>query len=306
MNSQGPSLAAQAPSRDSAAVLLEVRGTKAANVTARTGKGSESLLCAGVGLDAVRLAPIQRGLAVLAIAELVPGVRQAKLVDAVLEIAEGPAAVDGIEQRLGVVLVLQPGGKVPHHVPLVDLETVRQRQESSAVGDPGNGNLLVQGDNRCENTTALEPVFDPERPIVSTGDMRPWWTGKPCEHTKRSHINFCVFDSTWEASEAFELDRNKAVASWVKNDHLGFEVIYVYRGAVRKYRPDFLIRLANGTMLVLEVKGRDSQEDKAKRQFLAEWVEAVNTRGGSGRWARDVSFSTDDLSEALFRHGGHS
>jgi len=155
---------------------------------------------------------------------------------------------------------------------------------------------------RCENTTALEPVFDPERPIVSTGDMRPWWTGKPCEHTKRSHINFCVFDSTWEASEAFELDRNKNVTAWVKNDHLGFEVIYVYRGAVRKYRPDFLIRLANGTMLVLEVKGQDTLEDKAKRQFLAEWVQAVNARGGFGRWAWDVSFSVDDLGEVLLRH----
>jgi type III restriction enzyme len=155
---------------------------------------------------------------------------------------------------------------------------------------------------RCENTTALEPVFDPERPILSTGDMRPWWTGKPCEHTKRSHINFCVFDSTWEASEAFELDRNRNVAAWVKNDHLGFDVLYVYRGVVRKYRPDFLIRLANGTMLVLEVKGQDTQENQTKRQFLAEWVGAVNGHGGFGRWAWDVSFGKDDLAPALARH----
>ena len=37
----------------------------------------------------------------------------------------------------------------------------------------------------------------------STGDMRSWYTGRPCELTKHSHINFCVFDSTWEASEAY-------------------------------------------------------------------------------------------------------
>jgi len=77
-----------------------------------------------------------------------------------------------------------------------------------------------------------------EKPIVSTGDMRTWYTAKPCEFTKQSHINFCVFDSTWEATEAFELDRNKNVDAWVKNDHLGFEVLYVYKGVVHKYRPD--------------------------------------------------------------------
>ena len=34
------------------------------------------------------------------------------------------------------------------------------------------------------------------------------------------------------ASEAFELDRNDHVEAWVKNDHLGVEIVYVYRGAV--------------------------------------------------------------------------
>ena len=66
-----------------------------------------------------------------------------------------------------------------------------------------------------------QPLFDRARPIRSTGDMGTWYTGKPCERTERSHINFCVYDSTWEASEAFELDHNRDVAAWVKNDHLG-------------------------------------------------------------------------------------
>jgi type III restriction enzyme len=90
----------------------------------------------------------------------------------------------------------------------------------------------------------------------STGDMRTWYTGKPCEPTKRSHINFSVFDSTWEASEAFELDKNSYVDAWVKNDHLGFEILYIFKGEVRKYRPDFIIRLKNGRYLVLETKGQ--------------------------------------------------
>ncbi len=155
---------------------------------------------------------------------------------------------------------------------------------------------------RFENTLTLVPVFDTERPIRSTGDMRTWFTRKPCEHTKRSHINLCVFDSTWEASETFELDRNKNVLTWVKNDHLGFEIIYVSKGVVRKYRPDFLIRLTNGTMLVLEVKGQDSQEHRTKREFLDEWTKAVNSHGGFGFWDWAVSRDPKDIGGILQKH----
>ena len=87
---------------------------------------------------------------------------------------------------------------------------------------------------RQENTERLVPIFDRDHPIRSTAEMRTWYTGKPCERTRKSHINVCVYDSTWEASDAFALDSSDAVAAWVKNDHLGFEVLYVYRGVVRK------------------------------------------------------------------------
>ncbi|HEV2380126.1 MAG TPA: DEAD/DEAH box helicase family protein [Terriglobia bacterium] len=155
---------------------------------------------------------------------------------------------------------------------------------------------------RFENTLALVPVFDSQRPIRSTGDMRPWGTRRPHEVTKRSHINLCVFESTWEASEAFELDRSDHVTAWAKNDHLGFEIGYVFQGIVKKYRPDYLIRVANGAALVLEVKGRDSQEGKTKREFLDEWVKAVNAHGGFGRWAWDVSFHPKDVAGVLRKH----
>ncbi|MEK6323057.1 MAG: DEAD/DEAH box helicase family protein [Acidobacteriota bacterium] len=155
---------------------------------------------------------------------------------------------------------------------------------------------------RFENTLALVPVFDLEHPIRSTGDMRAWFTGRPCEYTQRSHINQCVFDSRWEASEAFELDHNENVDAWVKNDHLGFDVVYVFQGVVRKFRPDYMVRLKNGVRLVLEVKGQDSQQNQTKREFLDEWVRAVNGHGGFGRWAWDVSRHQKDLAGILAAH----
>ena len=155
---------------------------------------------------------------------------------------------------------------------------------------------------RFANTERLEPVFDRDRPVRSTGDMGTWYTGRPCERTRRSHINFCVHDSGWEASEAFELDRNSEIKAWVKNDHLGFEVLYVFRGVVRKYRPDFIIRLASGKHLVLETKGRESEQDRTKRRFMDEWVNAVNAHGGFGRWASSVSRNPADVKDILARH----
>ena len=152
---------------------------------------------------------------------------------------------------------------------------------------------------RFENTEALVPVFDTDHPIRSTGDMRTWYTGKPCEVVRKSHINFCVFESRWEASEAFELDRNNNVVAWVKNDHLGFEIPYTFEGVIHKFRPDFITKLVIGTTLILETKGQDSQQDRTKREFLDEWVRAVNGHGGFGKWAWAVSRNPKDVVEIL-------
>lgn len=157
-----------------------------------------------------------------------------------------------------------------------------------------------------ENTETPEPVFDKERPIRTTSDMMTWYTSKPCHPTQHSHVNHVVFDSTWEASEAFQLEYNDNVDAWVKNDHLGFEILYIYQGVVRKYRPDFLVSLKNGVTLVLEVKGQDDQQNRSKRQALQEWVTAVNSYGGFGTWAWDVSFAISDLPGIINVHSGQS
>jgi type III restriction enzyme len=152
---------------------------------------------------------------------------------------------------------------------------------------------------RFSNTHKLVPVFDRDRPIRSTGDMMTWYTAKPCAYTQKSHINFCVYDSAWEASDAFHLDHNPKVTAWVKNDHLGFEILYVYRGVVRKYRPDFIIRLTNGDHLVLETKGQDTEKDRTKRKFLDEWIQGVNEHGGFGTWRWAVSKDPGEIADIL-------
>jgi type III restriction enzyme len=155
---------------------------------------------------------------------------------------------------------------------------------------------------RFENTQQLVPIFNKEIPLKSTSNMMTWYTSKQCEITSKSHISHVVFDSTWEASEAFELDRNPSVTAFAKNDHLGFVISYVFRGIIHKYYPDFLIRLSNGKMLILEVKGLDDQQNKTKRQYLDEWINAVNGDGRFGKWSWAVSFRTSDIKDILRKH----
>lgn len=155
---------------------------------------------------------------------------------------------------------------------------------------------------RFENTLDIQPVFDSNQPIRSTGNMRTWYTSKPCAYTERSHINCCVFDSTWEATEAFVFDRNPNVKAWVKNDHLGFEIHYIFKGVVRKYNPDFILQLNDGKHLIIETKGQDTQQDMTKREFLDEWVRAVNKDGRFGKWEWDVSKRPDDIEGIILKH----
>jgi len=106
-------------------------------------------------------------------------------------------------------------------------------------------------------------------------------------------------------SESFELDHNPAVATWAKNDHLGFEVLYVFKGVVRKYRPDFIIRLTSGEHLILETKGQETEQDRTKRRFLDEWVRAVNVDGRFGYWQSAVSKTPADLKDILALSSAH-
>ena len=152
---------------------------------------------------------------------------------------------------------------------------------------------------RVSNMEKPVAEFNKEHPVCFTGEMKPWYTSKPCEIVNKSHISHCVCDSRWEATEAYGLDSLDQVAAFVKNDHLGFYIYWRYDGIVRKYYPDFIVRLANGEHLILEVKGVDTEGDKVKRSYLEEWVEAVNESGGFGTWHCATSFHPGDLESIL-------
>ncbi len=122
----------------------------------------------------------------------------------------------------------------------------------------------------------LSVVYDQPK-FSSTNDCLEWWTKKPTDIFKKTHMNLCVIDSGWERSHARELDRNKHVQAWVKNDHLGFEIDYIdEKGKQRCYIPDFIIKLNNGEHIILEVKGIKKKRDIQKWDFMFNWCSAVS------------------------------
>jgi type III restriction enzyme len=148
---------------------------------------------------------------------------------------------------------------------------------------------------KLQETEQIVPVLDPIHKTRSTGNMPTWWTSKYREPLKKSHISHCVFDSTWEATEAYKIEKNPHVIAFAKNDHLGFGILYTYDGISHYYYPDFLIKLDNEKTLVLETKGQDSPLVQEKRRALAEWIEAVNSIKEYGQWCSAISFNVADV-----------
>jgi type III restriction enzyme len=154
-----------------------------------------------------------------------------------------------------------------------------------------------------QNQERIEPVFDEEFPIGSTRTMRTWYTTKVCHPTQRSQISHMVADSSWEQYAANILEKSDLISAYAKNEHLGFQIYYLWNGARRRYIPDFLFRLVNGKTLVLEIKGEDSEQNRAKRAALQAWVKGVNAKGGFGVWCWDVAFQPAQIYDVVQKHG---
>lgn len=87
-------------------------------------------------------------------------------------------------------------------------------------------------------------------------------------------------------------EKHPRVRAYVKNHNLGLEVPYRFQAQMRKYRPDFIVRIDDGCgdddllNLVVEIKGyrgKDAKEKKAT--MLTYWVPGVNRLKSHGRWA---------------------
>jgi type III restriction enzyme len=121
-------------------------------------------------------------------------------------------------------------------------------------------------------------------------------TRKPVFATSKSHVNYVVLDgkddNTWERAMAEALEANNQVATYVKNDHLGFAVPYVLNGKSYDYLPDYLVRIAEQEdgverFLIVEVSGTHKPKAPTFAKAITarnRWCRAVNNSGKHGLW----------------------
>lgn len=120
-----------------------------------------------------------------------------------------------------------------------------------------------------------------------------WGTVSKC------HLNLCVADTgQWEQSAAYCLDVHPAVESWVKNDHLGLLIPYRKGGQPHSYVPDFIVRLTDQRMLIVEVKGKLGDAE-IKLAAAHRWVNAVNREQSFGQWQYHLVKHPADLIKLL-------
>ncbi|KQU67585.1 BPTD_3080 family restriction endonuclease [Phycicoccus sp. Root101] len=172
--------------------------------------------------------------------------------------------------------------------------------------------ITRQVGNRRERLRPMLNRFDPEG---STGDV-DFDTRKATVSTEKSEVSHVTLDgkdgNTWEQLLASELELNRNVEAYAKNDHLGFSIPYVHKGRTHSYVPDFLARLQPldgddlARTLVIEVSGSQKSPGPTTAKATTardSWCASVNNHGGFGRWGyiemtNPLDFKTQ-LAEAI-------
>jgi type III restriction enzyme len=139
----------------------------------------------------------------------------------------------------------------------------------------------------------IRAVLDPYNPKGSSRHVG-FMTSKDLYTTdpEKSHVNYVVCDSGWEAEFARAAEAHQRVVSYVKNQGLGFEVPYNDGSVAKVYIPDFIVRVDDGhgaedlLNVIVEVKGYRRENVKLKSEATRQqWIKGVNNLGTFGRWA---------------------
>ena len=116
-----------------------------------------------------------------------------------------------------------------------------------------------------------EPTIEENALRVSDTPPFPW--SRKTVEGKRTIFNLTPIDSSLEARFAQFLDRATDVTAWAKltmNSRFALEYIS-NAGALRYYYPDFALRLADDTCLIVETKGQEDLDVALKDRRARRW-----------------------------------
>lgn len=161
----------------------------------------------------------------------------------------------------------------------------------------------------AQGETPLLPRLNRYKPIGSTANVH-FKTVKPVQATARSHINFVAcHTASWEQAAMLQLEAAAAaghVVSYARNERMEFNIPYDFEGVARVYEPDFLVKLASGVTLIVEIKGQFHDETEMKLQAADQWRRAVNRWGQLGTWDFLVCRDSQKLGAMLVERLGRA
>jgi type III restriction enzyme len=174
------------------------------------------------------------------------------------------------------------GGTFPAQVLYREIADMACQRIKSAITE------TLKGENQIK---AILDAYNPQGSTIHvsfTTSKRTLWKTDP----RKSHVNYVVCDSDWEAEFCRVAEAHSRVRAYVKNQGLGFEVPYLMGTIPRKYLPDFIVRVDDGhgeenpLNLIVEIKGFRGEDAKEKANTMRTyWVPGVNNLGKFGRWA---------------------
>ncbi|MEO5332401.1 MAG: hypothetical protein H7839_10290 [Magnetococcus sp. YQC-5] len=153
---------------------------------------------------------------------------------------------------------------------------------------------------------SIKAILDPDIPVGSSREIdfttssAIRWKTNP----RRCPVNWVICAGDWEAEFCRVAEIHPRVLSYVKNQHLGFEVPYFMGSTQKKYLPDFIVLVNDGLgdalHLVVDILGFGGEDIEEKARAMRHyWVPGVNRLEQLGRWAF-AEFTTLYKMEAEF------
>ena len=155
----------------------------------------------------------------------------------------------------------------------------------------------------------LLPILNSFQPYTSTANVN-YQTTRPVIDLVKSHLNRAVIRSGWETKAIDTLEKLDCVECFTPNDRqIGLIVPYEYGGQRHNYEPDFMVKLQNKKIVMLEIKGaagsiHDEDLVLAKNAAARKWVAAVNNLKTWGEWEFDICKDLQKLRGRLEQHAG--
>ena len=164
------------------------------------------------------------------------------------------------------------------------------------LSEPNTSRTILETFKTAINGLTIKDTGNAEiRDSIKIRNMRPFVV-KDQKHltAKKSVFNKIVGDSALELRFALFLERVPDVVSYAKNYFaLNFKIDYIDAlGNIANYYPDFIVKLSETKVYVVETKGLEDLDDPLKVKRLKQWcaIERISLkrRIHSFMWIREV------------------